>query len=132
MKNLKDWDYLELRDLSKSAAELAGIIGFSEAKLLLQNMPLTGIYIHKNIELALDTELKVLQPESIRKLVDFYGGVSISPTCDRALTRARNRRIRLNAKREIGNFASKTKYYAKVAKAEGLCLSHVREIIYNN
>jgi hypothetical protein len=132
MDRLQDWNYLEIDDLSQNVREVAEIIGFEETKILMQILPLQGVYIAKNVTGINPCLAEVLNSQAIEELAKFYGGNTLVLSKTEALDKARNRRIRLNAKQQMTSFSSKTKYYAAIAVEEGLSLVRVRQLLSAN
>jgi hypothetical protein len=129
MDRLEDWNDLEIDDLSDFVRGVADTIGFGATKILMQTLPLEGIYISKTVYLLNPAIAGILDTQSTTELVKFYGGDTLVLSKTEALDKARNRRIRLNAQVQMKSFGSKTKYYAKVAVEEGLSLVRIRQLV---
>lgn len=127
--NLQDWDYLEIDDLPLSAKTVAEVLGFEDTKALMQVFPIEGVYIPK-IEAIAETIIgKTIGLEKAQKLAKFYHGSTLFLHKTWACNRARNRKIREEAKTELSKAKSKTKYYAMIAGRENLSIHRVRQII---
>jgi hypothetical protein len=129
MDRLEDWNYLEIDDLSDFVRGVADTIGFVATKILMQTLPLEGIYVSKTVDLLNPAIAAVLDSETVKELVKFYGGDTLVLSKTKALDKARNRRIRVNAQVQMKSFSSKTKYYAKIAVEEGLSIVRVRQLL---
>ena len=127
---LNDWDYLEEEDLADSVKQVADLIGFEDTVALMKVLPIEGVYIPKTLaENHIIT--KTIGFDESQKLAKFYCKHTLVLPKEAALNKAQSRRIRLEAKENLRNAQSKSKYYAQVAKEEGLCISRVRQFIYS-
>jgi hypothetical protein len=129
MDRLQDWNYLEIDDLSNFVRGVAETIGFEATKILMQTLPLEGIYISTTADLLNPQVAMVLDSEAISNLTKFYGGDTLILSKTKALDKARHRKMLLNAQQQMKHFSSKTKYYAKVAVEEGLSMVRVRQLL---
>ena len=127
---LTDWDYLEQEDLADSVKQVADLIGFEDTVALMKVLPIKGVYIPKNLPES-HIIRETIGSDKSQKLTKFYSKETLALPKEAALTKAKLRRIKLEAKENLENAESKSTYYAQVANREGLCISRVRGIIHS-
>lgn len=124
-----DWDYLEMEDLPLSSKAVAEILGFEDTKALMKVFPSNGVYIPREEAIESTIVGKTIGREKAQKLSKFYRGSTLILYTSRALSKARSRRIRQEASKNLPSIGSRFKYYSELAKNNKLSVQRIREII---